>query len=193
MNRSRMTRIVAATSILFGALVASGSGCVEAEARFYAQDFCPGPNSEGVVECTDQTVASYNVSTACIDDSCLAEGATIYIKVVNRLSPSLDSAANHNDVETSDILLSGYDVRLNTGSGEEEYAYNVTGLVPVEGEAVFGIQLLPLGAEGTQILQSIDEGGEAVAGWAGVRVYGRTTGGLEVETPEAFVPVNFLP
>ena len=191
MNRSRMTRVVAASCLVVGALFAFSGGCVEAEGRFYADRFCPAPNEDGTFECDDKFISGFEISAECLGESCFAAGAIGFLRVSNAMPSSLALKQNYNDVETSTILLTGYDVRVNTGSEETEYAYNVSGFVaPDGGETIFGVQLIPLGSEAADLLGTV--GPDGAAGWAGIRVYGRTTGGLDVETPETFVPLNFL-
>ncbi len=192
MNRSRMTRVVAATCLVLGALGFSASGCVEAEGRFFVDQFCPLNEEGDEVDCNDDTyVPGFAVPADCVGDSCFAEGGLVFLQVRNEMVSSLKFKQNYNNIETSTIILTGYDVRVNTGAEETEYAYNYSGQVaPDGGKTEMVVQLIPLGKEAADLLGTVPD--EGSAGWAGIRVYGRTTGGIEVETPEVFVPINFF-
>jgi hypothetical protein len=176
-------------------LALSGGGCVEAESRFFISKFCP-PLSDA--DCDDFSIAevSLAVGDVCNPATDLCE-ARLSAELVNRIASSRESDSNNNDVETSDIVITGYDVRLNNGlGGEETFIFNSYGIVFADAEASFALQefqLIPPNEAASSLLDDIRAGGEPVAGFAGIRFYGRTTGGLEVETPEAFLSITYFP
>jgi hypothetical protein len=200
MSRSSARAIRTVAGLILVALptlVLSGAGCVEAESRFFVANFCP-PITEESAECEIAFSAvalgfsGCNVAT----EICAGPSTVLSARLINRMTSSLEGDVNNNDVETGDIIVTGYDVRMNNGLGREEtFIFNGYGLIPPGDEegTQFGFQLLPLNSEGFAMLEDVNASGEVAAGFAGVRFYGRTTGGLEVETPEAFLSVTFFP
>jgi hypothetical protein len=215
MSRSGLLRhFVPAALVACGALSFSAAGCVEAEGRFYVDRTCI-KNEDGTLECEEFYTSSVNVgyarcsdlSIACPDsDPLLAcevvevegefttvchEGLYVGVLLINAMDPSLENSGNFNDVETSRIFVSGYDVRLDTGISEKTFIYNSSAsIAPGNGETSIFVQVVPLGDDGQEVLQEAAEAG-VTSGFAGVRFYGRTSGGIDVETPEFFLPVTF--
>jgi hypothetical protein len=178
-------------------LALSGGGCVEAESRFFISKFCPSLSVEDA-ECDEVSISdvSFAVGNVCNPATDLCE-ARLSAELVNRIVSSRESDSNNNDVETSDIVITGYDVRLNNGrGGEETFIFNTSGIILAEGDqgiARQDFQLIPPNEAAFGLLDDVRAGGEPVAGFAGIRFYGRTTGGLEVETPEAFLSITYFP
>jgi hypothetical protein len=197
MSRSPARAVRAAAGLMLVALpilALSGGGCVEAESRFFVASFCPQITAE-TTDCEFQVVdwpvrlGLCNPATNdCVD-------GRLGVLLVNRMVSSLNQA-NNNDVETGDIIVTGYDVRLNNGlGGEETFIFNSYATIPAEADEglPMSFQLIPVNEAAEGLLAEVNSQGESVAGFAGVRFYGRTTGGLEVETPEAFLPITFYP
>jgi hypothetical protein len=215
MSRSGLLRhFVPAALVACGAISFSAAGCVEAEGRFYVDRTCI-KKGDGTLECEDLYIPSVNVgyarcsdlSIACPDsDPLLAcevvevegefttachEGLYVGVLLVNAMEPSLNNDANFNDVETSNIFVSGYDVRLDNGVSERTFVYNASASVPPAlGETGIFVQVVPLGDDGQEVLEEAAAAG-ITSGFAGVRFYGRTSGGIDVETPEFFLAVTF--
>jgi hypothetical protein len=220
MSRSGLLRhFVPAALVACGAISISAAGCVEAEGRFYVDSTC-FKEGDGTLDC-EQYVSSINVAYVRCDDldevslspcpseagnqlracetlevdgelaSVCQEGLYVGVLLVNAMTPSTDNLANFNDVETSTIFVSGYDVRLDNGVSERTFVYNASASVaPGRGETAIFVQVVPLGDDGQAVLEEAEAAG-VTSGFAGVRFYGRTSGGIDVETPEFFLAVTF--
>lgn len=173
-------------------LALSGGGCVEAESRFFISKFCPEIIDEANCDIAIAEL-SFPVSAVCNPATGLCD-ARLSAELINRIASSRTSLSNNNFIETSDIVITGYDVRLNNGlGGEETFIFNSYGTVFVEEATQQGFQLIPPNEVAFELLDDVRAEGEPVAGFAGIRFYGRTTGGLEVETPEAFLSITYFP
>ncbi len=218
MSRSGLLRyFVPAALVACAALSFSAAGCVEAEGRFYVDRTCI--KTIAGLECLDEFLSTISVDyVRCGDfsfgcgaaaDQLLAcevvkdgskpavfcnDGLTVGVVLINAMDISLEDPGNFNNVETGKILVSGYDVRLDNGVSERTFIYNAAASVSPGGnsETSLSVQLVPLGDDGQEVLQEAADSG-ITAGFAGVRVYGRTSGGIDVETPEFFIPVTFAP
>ena len=216
MSRSGLLRyFVPAALVACGALSFSAAGCVEAEGRFYVdrtcvktaagfecEDFFTSSISVDYVRCSDISLScpDSNPIFACevIEDGgefirICNDGLTVGVVLINAMASSIENDGNFNTVETSKILVSGYDVRLDNGVAERIFIYNAAASVsPDYSETSISVQVLPLGDDGQEVLQEAADAG-IISGFAGVRFYGRTSGGIDVETPEFFLPVTFAP
>lgn len=185
MALSHWAKRLAGTSIValsLGTLIAASS-CAEAEGRFFVE--CVNDTETCGCEDLQLSRGSYNAATCAANGIC-NYGASFVLR--SGMTSSLDSAANNNRVETSDITVYAYDVSYET---------NGPSIPSVEGATVVG-HLEPEGSLCAGIsLDVVEEGtvaeGEEVEVIAAVTFYGRTSGGLEVESPEqyfSFVIVN---
>jgi hypothetical protein len=175
-------------------LALSSSGCVEAESRFFVASFCPPITAEST-ECEFQVIDVGVYLDECNPATGECPGGRLAALLVNNMQSS-EGLVNNNDVETGDIIVTGYDVRLNNGlGGEETFIFNAYATIPAESfeGLLINFQVIPVGGAARDLLDDVNSSADPVAGFAGVRFYGRTTGGLEVETPEAFLPVTFFP
>ena len=105
--------------------------------------------------------------------------------------PISEQPVNNNDVETSTVILHSYDLRYisdDADLGGADSTVQVTAPVPPEETA--NVFLRFLSADAATALGSAVEPGSTSSLIVGVRFYGRTTGGLEVETPETFLGVT---
>jgi len=185
MALSRWAQSLAGLSLM---VVAAGGalsvgGCIEAEARFFVE--C----ATGPVECTascDSPPAqgSFNAAACGVTQDGAATGVCGYeiaFVIENGMVSSLDFEANNNRAETSEIIIYAYDLRID--GVDTPAVEGATILVAVEPE---GKVCVPL----TIISGSVDVGATGVVNTiAAVKFYGRTTGGLEVETPEQYVSI----
>ena len=216
MSRSGLLRyFVPAALVACGAISFSAAGCVEAEGRFYVDRTCikttDGYECEELynssisvdyVRCSDISLGcpASNPIFSCevIEDGgklirVCDDGLTVGVVLINAMETSIENEGNFNTVETSKILVSGYDVRLDNGVAERTFIYNAAASVsPGNGETSITVQVVPLGDDGQEELQEAADAG-ITSGFAGVRFYGRTSGGIDVETPEFFLPVTFAP
>jgi hypothetical protein len=214
MSRSGLLRhFVPAALVACGAISLSAAGCVEAEGRFFVDRTCL-KEGDGTLDC-EQYVSSINVAYARCGDLSFTcpegnpllacetievegelatvchEGLYVGVLMVNAMTPSTENQGNFNDVETSTIFVSGYDVRLDNGVSERTFVYNASAsIAPGRGETDIFVQVVPLGDDGQAVLEEAEAAG-ITSGFAGVRFYGRTSGGIDVETPEFFLAVTF--
>lgn len=189
---------VAGLFLFGGAVLASASGCVEAEARFYIERVCtPGAKSTDGT-CDDTLyVPEVGGTFQCLAGSCtgaldVGYGGGVRTFVVNGLEPSLQNASNNNKVETSNVLLTEYIVEVSDDSGVVlAWTTPSNGVIPPtqdsadHSEAAFIILTNDLMTE----LDGRLAGGEEISLVVGIELHGRTTGGLEVETPMTYFPL----
>lgn len=184
-----------------GAMLANASGCVEAEARFYIERVCtPDPTSTNGDPTCDPSyyVPAVDGRFSCLAGNCIgaidlgyANGVRTY--VYNGMTSSLENQSNNNKVETSDILLTEYVVEVSDDGGTI-LAWNTpsNGVIPPtdpgsdeRSEAAFVILTNDLMSE----LDGRAASGEELSLIVGLELHGRTTGGLEVETPMTYFPL----
>lgn len=185
-----MSRIV---TKLFGAVLTFGTigimsgACVEAEGRLYIDRFS-APGEDGC-EAEPEGFSSRS-SIQCIDGVCQA--ASLCVLVKNQMTSSLENPSNYNNVETSTVILHSYDLRYisdDADLGDADTTVQVTAPVEPDGGTA-NVFLRFLSSEAAAALGSAVEPGSTSSLIVGVRFYGRTTGGLEVETPETFLGVT---
>lgn len=148
------------------------SACVEAEGRFYVLLVnSAGSVCSGSLDCS----ATEGITRGQFDKTGCAGNCQygVVVTLRNEMHSSLESQANHNDVETSRILVTSYDISYSNGSpGLNNVAWNAT--IDPEANTCGGLVLLDAATVDASL-------GEVIAT---VKFYGRTTGGLDVETPE---------
>lgn len=161
----------------------ASSACVEAEARFYVEcvsDLCG---------CDDTQIpeGSFNAAACEFDEAGEPTGDCGYTAsfvLTNQMISSLDFEANNNEVETSEIIIYSADITFESNGGDFQDAIGATLLAAVPPEASICLPVVFFaGNPGVGV-------GEVVNVIATVKFYGRTTGGLEVETPEQFFPIT---
>ena len=183
---SHWAKGLASTSIL-GLLVAplAASSCAEAEGRFYVECALSGAAEEcGCGETTGLAGGSFNRSACDFNSDGISRGVCGYsttFVLKNNMISSLDIEANNNEVETSRITIYAYDLTIESDGGSFENVQGGTLLSTVEpnsGSTCIGLPIFAGDPGGA--------GGEPINAIATIKFYGRTTGGLEVETPEQF-------
>ncbi|MFO0551369.1 MAG: hypothetical protein U0271_23465 [Polyangiaceae bacterium] len=164
---------IGVVSVAGVATLLATSSCAEAEGRFYILSM-----DSAAVLC-GSTSASCDgtefISRGQFDKSGCAGNCQygVVVTLHNEMTSSLESQANHNDVETSRIIISSYDISYSNGSPSlSNVAWN--GSIEPEGFTCGGLVLLDSAAVDAAL-------GEVIVT---VKFYGRTTGGLDVETPE---------
>lgn len=192
---------VAGVFLFGGAMLANASGCVEAEARFYIERVCtPDLSADNKDPTCDNKyyVPAVDGAFTCLSGSCIGEiflgyGAGVRTYVYNGMASSFDNESNNNKVETSDILLTEYIVEVSDDSGTIlAWTTPSNGVIPPtdpgsdeRSEAAFIILTNDLMNE----LDGRAASGEELSLIVGLELHGRTTGGLEVETPMTYFPL----
>ncbi|MBL8743566.1 MAG: hypothetical protein JNK04_20790 [Myxococcales bacterium] len=189
-----MSRIVSkfvgavVTFVAIGTLV---SGCIEAEGRIFIETIYP-LNDEGVCTTEPEVITSRGCavcdSSGCYED---LHCGGICMLVRNQMQSSLDNPSNNNNVETSVVVLHSYDLRyISDGVDLSSADTTVQITVPAQpDETSQPVYISFLSSDAADIISSTAPVGTLDL-IVGVRFYGRTTGGLEVETPETFVGVT---
>lgn len=174
----------------FAGLVGAGlvaSSCAEAEGRFIIEcSLKPGECAD--CEGAEQALTGqYNVAGCLPDGKGGTRGTCGYdaqFVVRNQMVSSLTINANHNDVETSKIIVTSADISFDTDG------QTITG---VNGETLLG-EIEP--DNFTCLTASNLFGGVDLAEQESLnvimtlKIYGRTTGGLDVETPTQYFAVS---
>lgn len=197
-----MSRIV---TKLLGAVVSLGTigvlsgGCVEAEGRIFIETIYP-LNEDGVCTAEPENITDRG-AVLCDDTGCpffclpKDQGGTCFggicMLVRNQMTSSLANPSNNNNVETSVVMLHSYDLRyiadgIDLSAADTTVQITVAAQPDETSQPVFVTFLSGDAAE--TISSSVEPGVYDLI--VGVRFYGRTTGGLEVETPETFVGVT---
>jgi len=167
------------------ALVASS--CAEAEGRFFIE--CIGTGTADSCGC-DAAVAGGSFNKAACDVG--PDGKTLgtcgyqaTFVLRNQMHSSLEIAANNNDVETSEILVYAADISFETNGGSIAGAQGATLLDPIFPDDIGCISASLFDGGSVDVAE-----GEVVNAILTVKFYGRTTGGLEVETPTQYYPIS---
>jgi hypothetical protein len=183
----------------FGTIVGGTQACIEAEGELYITNVLQPTDPSTTDACGEIGTAIVGVNAGLVTNSIGTE------TVVDRSeipAYALLCVQNHmrsrsdNGVETSNVILYQYDVTLSSGGGTRTQA--VSGSVAASdsnGVSGFDGSHTSMPTE----LMTGSEVADAAAGASGfsavevvatVKYYGRTTGGLEVETPDFFVPIR---
>lgn len=187
----RWMRAFGALGLLSAVSAVSFGGCVEAEARFYIEKMVPPEVEDGVAKCPAESEDLLKRADAVCDASGCAGIACLVVR--NGIVSSLESSASNNKVETSDIQIYRMDLSYAWSGGAHEETVNVMSFVDAgnsdePGLSGYGLEVFTPTAASEFI--SSTASGTSVDLVIGVTLFGRTTGGLEVESPEAFVPVT---
>jgi len=171
--------------VAVAALVASS--CAEAEGRFFVE--CISKQSTDTCGCDTDVVAGGSFNKAACDVG--ADGKTLgtcgyqaTFVLKNQMVSSLSIAANNNNVETSEIQVYAADISFETTSGSIAGAQGATLLAPVPPDDTACISASLFDGASVDVAE-----GEVVNAILTVKFYGRTTGGLEVETPTQYFPI----
>ncbi|NUP10268.1 MAG: hypothetical protein HOW73_29815 [Polyangiaceae bacterium] len=185
---SQWAKRLGGTSLLALVVATLGSSsCAEAEGRFYVKcrlpfgsDECNACDGDGV----QQSEGSFNAAGCGIAEDGRPMGACGYaatLVIENQMLSSLEIEANHNQVETSNITIYAVDISFESNGGSFQSVEGATILANVPPGGVFCDNLLLFSGDGGVAP------GDVVNVVAGIKYYGRTTGGIEVETPEQFI------
>lgn len=173
---------------VFGGVAAIGalSSCVEAESRFYVK--CVGEC--GCASAGQVVSGTFNLAACGVDENNDPVGFCGYstlVVVESGIRSSLETEANNNRVETSEIILYAVDVAIESSSadldGLSAEGLTVNGSIEPEGSLCIDTAFL------TNAQANIPVDG-AVETLISLKFYGRTTGGLEVETPVQYLPLT---
>jgi hypothetical protein len=180
-----VTKIVGAVVTFVSIGVMSG-GCVEAEGRIFIEQIYP-LNDEFVCTVEPEVITDRGY-VRCDDTTC---GGGLCMKVRNQMTSSIENPSNNNNVETAIVILHSYDLRyiadgIDLSEADTTVQITVAAQPDESSQPVF-VSFLSGDAAST-LAASAPEGLTDLI--VGVRFYGRTTGGLEVETPETFVGVT---
>lgn len=191
---------IAGLFLVAGGIGLTAAGCVEAEGRFYIQRICtPDPTGTDFTCDPSLYVPEVYGQFGCVGSECVGEiyagyGSGVRTYVVNGMTPSRSFEGNNNRVETSIILLTDYDVSVSDSSGVVmEWNSPCNGSIPPTIDAT-GDELSEAGfvVLTNDLMQSLDasaSSGQELSLIVGLKLYGRTTGGLEVETPMTYFPL----
>jgi hypothetical protein len=177
-KRSRGAIVFAALALASGAALLTTNACVEAEAKFYIVTPCASGMSSGSTTCNFQ-VGAANV-----------QGDQIGCFTVDS---GLISRANTqtNHVESSRILLNEVDIQVFSASGAQvdSFSRSISGFIDPPPSGGHTDQAVDVPVLRTESAAAIPAGQQ---GTVGIIIKGRTTGGLNVETPEYFTPIYVL-
>lgn len=190
MARARFSKLMAAATLIGGA--ASVSACVEDEGMFYAYQLAIIQG--GGFSCDEEfrAVSDVNIFTLADRGVVVVAGNATAVCVQNKIKSN-----RNGGVETSNIIMREYTLALNDGAPSAPRA--MSGTVPADGAAgSAGLEggRAPVLVEifnGTQLTQAIQEAegkGGSTQYVATVEFRGRTTGGIDVDSPEWSFPVN---
>jgi len=185
----RWMRAFGALGLLSAVGAVSFGGCVEAESRFYVGAMVP-PDDEGNCPGEVEGIKSKRAYGECSDGTCSGFACLI---LNNGIVSSIATESNNNQVETSAITVYRVDYSYAWPDGSHEESLNVFLTVDAGGADEpsgqgYALDLFTPAASAA-IAPSVPEG-VRIDVVIGLIFYGRTSGGLEVETPETFIPVT---
>jgi hypothetical protein len=148
-------------------------GCASNESAFFIEAI--GSDSTGKCECPAGESGRFLAGAF---DPSFGSSYSTCVALQSNLS-SGKKAENYNRTETNQILIYAYDLVVTSSSGSFATTIATGGALIPGGSYSMLVPLIPREAVDTLGLGSADE--DVVVT---VTVYGRTTGGVEVETPE---------
>lgn len=183
----------------FGVALSTMSSCIEAEGMLYvknalAEEAVDSGAADACGEVQSSTIffnigTVYDTTGAPYVDLSLGSSSAL-LCVINKLKSRVD-----NGVETSNVLIYEYDISLDGGAAATHPISTFVSAAGADsnpqesgGQSTTRIQLASSGE-----LLDIGGGlgqGEAAESVAGIKLYGRTTGGIELETNEFFIPLR---
>jgi hypothetical protein len=189
MALSRWAQSLAGVVLIGGAASAfSMGGCVEAESRFYVE--CV--QGEAAALCTSDcdvflNEGSYNTASCVVgSDGQFLGGCGFFLPfvLVSNMSSSTETEANNNRAETGTINVYAYDVEIDGIDVPGIEGFTVLAPLPPgpDSRTCVFVNLIP----GDVVVE------ETVTVVASVKFYGRTTGGLEVETPTNYFSITLF-
>jgi len=189
MSIAKLARGLAGLSVL-GVIVLSSQACVEAEGNFFIRqagpvaDACGEQSSEievpvGPVVDLEGTVIGQQNVFAVMAGVC----------VVNQLKSRTD-----NGIESANILFYQYDVALDGGGSATRPTSGGVEAAGDDQNAGFSVSnvTLPVVLMSGDSLVDLSTGlddGDSVESVAAIKLYGRTTGGIDLETPDFYLPI----
>jgi len=180
-KRSKGALLFAGLALAAGATLLASSACVEAEAKFYIVS--PGAGAMGTCMATG-TGCDFLVGASGV------QGDQIGCYVVDSgLIARANSQTNH--VESSRILLNEVDVEVFSASGArvDNFTRSISGFIDPPANGGHTDQAVTLPVLRTESAAALPAGQQ---GTVGIIVKGRTTGGLNLQTPEYFTPIYVL-
>jgi hypothetical protein len=176
--------------LLFGATVGLGA-CVEDEGMFYVTKLGFPDLGRGCEDAFPDAAYAFNVV---VRDRNVAFAENLVRLCMNNKMKS----SRRNGVETSNIIVSEVEISFSDGGGRRQAVIGLlaadaedgsTGISKPEPSVIF--EAFTVDEFNNYVAQAASAGGvfETVAS---VRVFGRTTGGMDVDTPEYFFPVRIF-
>lgn len=177
-----------------GVIVASSQACVEAEGEFYVSGAAPAVDGGGD-PCGDVSEQiTLNVGQVVdLNGAVMFDQADTPVDALICVRNHLKSRTD-NGVETSNIIFYQYDVSLDSGSATTHPISGSIDADTADGSTGLGlgtsfrVSLLTT-SDTTAIAGGLSDG-DGVETVATLKVYGRTTGGIDVETPDFYIPVR---
>jgi hypothetical protein len=176
--RTRRLWIAASTLLLAGVGLAMAPACVESESKFYIAAPAGLKVSDGGAVCsTDDT-------EVCSGLAVTPGGSVGCFKVVSGLIPRARNDTNH--AETNRIILSEVDVEVINSSGAtvDSFTSPTNGIVDPTTPETTNFTTVPMPIVRAESISKLAAGERFVIGLV---LKGRTTGGLDIETPEFFL------
>ncbi|NUO52617.1 MAG: hypothetical protein HOV80_27540 [Polyangiaceae bacterium] len=192
MARARFAKVLAVTTLIGGAL---GVGaCVEDEGMIYVYGLAGGTDLRN---CDDEFATAAVVQRfISLDPASDLPVAALDLNFTTVCVQNKIKSNRLNGVETSNVIFSEYELTFSDGSSRTQaigvgvVADSPDGSSGFDGgTAIIGITLFDADGLSTLTQQAIDGGGQ-IETVAGLVFRGRTTGGLDVDTPEFFFPVE---
>ncbi len=189
MARARLARGLAVAMLAGGSLL-SGA-CIEDEGMFYAFGLAGGAAED---DCDEEFRTAAGVQILILADR---DNATVALNSAALCLQNKIKSNRLNGVETSNIIIYEYDISFSDGSSrtqaigasvEADAADGSSGLDG--GVLAMGITLFDAPGLESHAEQARASANGQIETVAGVIVRGRTTGGIEVETPEFFFPIE---
>jgi hypothetical protein len=191
MARAQLARGLAVAMLIGGSL--GISSCIEDEGMFYAFGLAGGDAGDN---CDDQFSSAAVVQSLFVADRnnavVIQNGAAVCLQ--NKIKSN-----RLNGVETSNIIIYEYEISFSDGSSRTQA---IGGSVEADGAdgssgldggiLVMGISLFDADGLTSHVEQALNSPNGQIETVAGIIVRGRTTGGLEVETPEFFFPIEIF-
>jgi hypothetical protein len=172
----RWTQGLLGMSIVSLAAATLQSGCAESESAFFIE--AVGNDPSGGCECpaaeAERLVSGSFAPTVASDFvSC--------VSIRSNLAAVADEKSNYNRTETNDVIIYAYDLVVSAPGGTYTGTFQAGGVLPAGNETglVMALPLIPQEAVttlglGTELVTDVN---------VSISLYGRTTGGVEVDTP----------
>jgi hypothetical protein len=179
---SRWKQLVAGAVVLgAGSLLFASSACVEAEATFYI--VTPSPIDPKTRECKAPGMATCSSATVVTGPDGVGDQATCFV-VASELIPRAKNDANQ--IERNRIIFTEVDLEVLDGGGGtvDSFSRAINGYIDPAKPEEQSLVAVPLVVLRTEAAAQFAPGAEMVVG---IILKGRTTGGVNVQTPEFYV------